>query len=141
MKYSAKGIKVNNIDQDFEDFFPIHNGMLLRRHRVVEKTESGLYIPESVAENADNMDEGDLAYEVLKVGPEVMNYKEGDYAIFGQNSFYAVALKHDKKDKELFYIAFENWAVGVFRQGAKAEDFKPTDKQVQLSSKGMVHGG
>lgn len=102
-----------------ENYFPLHNGLLLETVTVQEKTESGIYLPESVVEHQKNTVDDSKGWRVIKVGPEVVNIKEGDFVIFGKATPIGVDL-----EGELYLQIFENWVCGVFREGATTEDFK-----------------
>lgn len=136
MKYSEIGVKDNGFVQKFEDYHPMHNGLLIEPHSIADLTKSGLYVPEHVKKQAEAMVEDDLAYRVLKVGPEVVNAIPGDYVLTGPERGYPVVVDTEE-GKKMFYQIFENWVLGIFRPGASPEDFKPSPAKVDLSSKGL----
>ena len=96
---------------------PLHNGVLLETQTVEEKTESGIYLPTAEVEKQKNTINDAVAWKVAKIGPEVVNLKVGDWVIMGGNTPFAVELQEG-----LYLQVFENWIVGLFREGITLED-------------------
>lgn len=136
-KYTKLGIKNNGIEQKFEDYWPLHNGILMKRHNVVDKTASGIIVPEEAMSKARAMVEDDLAYEVLKVGPEIVNVKVGDYVVLSMDSQYVVRLEDGPDKEDMYYQVFENLIIGLFRKNAKVEDFGESPAIVEMSTRGL----
>lgn len=119
MKYAELGLKKNGIVQKLEQYFPLHNGIVVELPVIVEMTEGGIHIPQSVKNKMGVSIEDDQAWKVVKIGPECVNIKVGDWIMFSRQTPIALML-----DNKLYYQFFENFVVGLFRAGAKSEDFK-----------------
>ena len=137
MKYSKLGIKNNGIQQKFDDYNPMHNGILMKKHQVIDQTASGIIVPDEVKKKAQSMTEDDLAYEVLKVGPETVNVDVGDFVVLAMDFQYQIRLEDGPDKGDMYFQIFENNVLGVIREGAKPEDFKPSPAIVEMSSKGL----
>lgn len=134
MKYSSIGIKHNGYEQILDNYFPLHDGILVKLPEIKDVTDSGIIVSELTKQNAKSVTEDDLGYEVVKVGPECVNVQPGDFVLMGQNRGYPVYLKEGNETKEYAQL-FQNWIIGVFRTGAKEEDFVPTEGKVEVNNK------
>ncbi len=133
-KYSLVGIKHNGYNQTLKSYNPLHDGIVVKMHEVKDVTDSGILIPEAAKQGAASITEDDLAYEVLKVGPECANVRPGDFVILGQQTGYPLIMKDDKGNTTMYSQVFQNWVLGVYRDGAKPEDFVATDAKVEVNS-------
>lgn len=140
MKFSRHGFKSNEINQKYDSYWPLHNGIVLERHKIRDKSKGGILIPESAQKTNENTVEDDLAYRVLKVGPEITNVKVGDFVFTSMDSQYVLYLEDGPSKENLYYQIFEQWVLGVIREGAELEDFKPSPAIVELSTKGLKRG-
>lgn len=134
-KYSTIGIKHNGYEQTLANYHPLHDGIVVKKHEVKDITDSGILIPEAAKKAANGLTEDDLAYEVVKVGPECVNVIPGDFVILGQQTGYPLILKDDKGNSKEYGQIFQNWILGVFREGAKPEDFVATEAKVEVNTK------
>lgn len=129
-------------EQNLSEYYPLHNMVLLAPHVVREQTDSGvLFSPAEVQAQKDIVNSG-IAYKVVKVGPEVVNCKVGDYVIKGSpQPGYPIPMIDDREDgdgKVHSYACYaENWIVGVFRSDSDASEFvkSPHPLHELLSSK------
>tara|TARA_R100000995_G_scaffold16783_1_gene6647 strand:- start:6110 stop:6541 length:432 start_codon:yes stop_codon:yes gene_type:complete len=133
-KYSLVGIKHNGYNQTLDSYHPLHDGIVVKMHEVKDVTDSGILIPEEAKKGARSITEDDLAYEVLKVGPECVNVRPGDFVILGQQTGYPLIMKDDKGNTKEYAQIFQNWILGVYRDGAKPEDFVATEAKVEVNS-------
>lgn len=104
-------------ENKLENYMPLHNGILLETVTVEEKTDGGIYLPTEMIEQQKNTIDDSKAWKVAKVGPETTNIKVGDWVIMGGQTPFAVELSEG-----LYLQVFENWIVGIFREGITAED-------------------
>jgi co-chaperonin GroES (HSP10) len=134
-KYSTVGIKHNGYEQTLANYHPLHDGIVIKLHEIKDVTDSGIMIPEAAKQSARSITEDDLAYEVLKVGPECVNVRPGDFVTLGQQTGYPLILKDESGNTKEYGQIFQNWILGVFREGAKPEDFQATDAKVEINNK------
>lgn len=137
MKYTSIGVKINDIDQKLSEYWPLHNGIIVEPHKIRDETSGGIFVPDTVKEQATNTAEDDLAYKVLKVGPEAVNVQEGDFILMGQQTGYGLYLLDDSGKEVECYQVFENWVLGIFRPGVTDVKLKPSPAIVEMTTQGM----
>jgi len=112
-------------------FWPIHNFALCEPH-IIKKKTSGIIIPDQLQKKQEGIMNDAIAFKVIKVGPECVNVKPGDYILQNQQSaplMYPLIddvtssnpVDHEIREYKLFA---ENWIGGICREDAKPEDFK-----------------
>ena len=63
-----------------------------------------------------------------------MNVRPGDFVILGQQTGYPLIMKDNEGNTKEYAQIFQNWILGVYRDGAKPEDFVATDAKVEVNS-------
>jgi len=100
----------NTIEQKLENYEPLHNFVLTETPFVPDSNGKGLYLDPKYRQdlaNGNKMDES-IALKVVKVGPEVVNVKPGDYVLTkGTPSIISL-------DGRMYTQYLESWLVGIF---------------------------
>jgi len=132
-KWQSYWFKVNPVQkpkkiQRLEDFKPLHDMVLCEPQADPSdmKTESGI-ITQSVAEAKKQEDviNDAIAFQVIKVGAEVVNVRAGDYAFQGMKSTpLLIPLMCSETEEVRSYRLFsESWLGGVLRSDYVDVDF------------------
>jgi co-chaperonin GroES (HSP10) len=109
---------------EFDQFNPLHNGILYKDPVVSAKTDSGLYKPQEAIDKEEATLRDDRSIEVLKIGKDVQNVRVGDRVWHSRVTPFPIQL-----DGKPYMIVFENQLVGHLRKGGVyPEDLVDTTK-------------
>lgn len=128
--------------QLLSEFWPLHNMVVCKPQQIQTATKSGIHFdPESLERQKQAINDA-IGFKVVKVGPEVVNVKDGDTIFYGSAVRPQLIPLIDDVTGDFivreYHCFAENWLVAVIREDAKAEDFKdsPIPDSEALSAKG-----
>lgn len=73
----------------YKNFEPTQDRILVRPHKAEEKTEGGLYLPESMKQDIP----GGI---ILAYGPKVQDYKIDDDVLYGEHAGFRVEVSGEE---------------------------------------------
>lgn len=102
----------SKFEAKIEEYIVLHDGLLLKETPYNEKTASGIIL----GTKKENQLFLNTFYEVIKVGPEVVNIKVGDHVVLGNQCqpHFIVFNNPITKITEQYYQSFENWVLGIY---------------------------
>ena len=116
--------------QHLSEYGCLHNLVLIEPHIVREKVGS-IIMSEADKDEQEKVTNSALAYKVVKIGPEVVSVRVGDYVFKGKpQPGYLTPLIEDTEGGDGQVHGYEslpeNWCTGLLRKDLNEEDLKPS---------------